>query len=241
MKFFSRRPVISPPCCWQVLLGPQQIKNRSVCMTFNTHVHCVHSRKRRGGQVSGNALCVATLPMLRDQVFNASVLPIAPQACFLSTRCIQMTTSRLYDMSAGQFTYFISCKCFHQKTTIFTKPWEGLPFFAETTSAVTVFSQIFATYLQGNRRHRCPSAEVLASKVLKTADELVSSADLPAVLSFPIMESSSLQATTLTGSQHMQLWNFCCPFLSFISVVSNEQWCPSFFMPHALPDTNVPL
>lgn len=140
---------------WMLLTssaGSPANKNQDGTHDLYIHAHCVHSRKRRGGLVHGNTLCVATLPLLWDQVFSASVLPMAPQAYFLSTRYVQMTASRLYDVLAEQFTSFISCKCFHQTNTIFTKSWEDLPFFAETTSAVTVFSQTFATYLQGSRR-----------------------------------------------------------------------------------------
>lgn len=54
-------------------------------MTSNIHAHCVHRRKGRYGLRNGNALCVATLPVLSDQVFNASVLLMVPQVYFLST------------------------------------------------------------------------------------------------------------------------------------------------------------
>lgn len=48
--------MVSPPCYWKVLLGPRQIKNCRICMTFNIHAHHVHSRKR-SGLIHGNALC----------------------------------------------------------------------------------------------------------------------------------------------------------------------------------------
>lgn len=187
----EHRPVISPQFYWQVLLGPHQIKSGGYTRLV-TPMHFVAQQGEDRWPCTWPVL--NTWPPCQWSEISFSV----PQCSFLLLKSVSSAhvvfTWQPTDFMvcpAGQFASFISWKCLQQASMAFTRPWEDLPFFAEAASAMSVPSQIFATYHQDSRRHCWPSAEVLTSEIPKTTEELVSSLALPAIPSFPVVEALS--------------------------------------------------
>lgn len=80
--------------------GSPPNKVRGVHTTSNAHALCGTAGRRQVALYMASALHVATLPVVWDQFFSASVLLLAPQVCFLSTSRIHMTANRLYGVSS---------------------------------------------------------------------------------------------------------------------------------------------
>lgn len=86
-----------------------------------------HSRKKTSGLVHGNAPHAATLPMVWDQFFSAS-LPLTPQVYFLSTSNFHMSAnSRAVCFFHLLKNAFIRQACFFHQTLTFPIPCRGCP------------------------------------------------------------------------------------------------------------------